>query len=293
MPQGEIGISTGLESLKEEARRIVKINGISHPQAILHEWVRILWQTPQSDYLFLEGMSIRRRFVDKLINQLTPSYSKHLYRYEYALRERAQLLRDHSSDHRWLNVLEETLAQESVAIVVDRMEFLSKINAEGEKNVTTFPKFFLESIGLVEAWLLESPALIVEEKIQEALHKNRPTDSLTGGSKIGPHQSEIRVINLDYECPAEVCSTGEQKALLLSLMLAQSRLQLTHCGVPPIILLDEVLAHLDEGRRQHLFEEILALNIQAWLTGTDQAIFEPLRGQAHFFTIDRATARES
>ena len=151
----------------------------------------------------------------------------------------------------------------------------------------------MEIKGLAESWLEGMPALSVEEKLQEYWHNSRGLDAVSGGSKIGAHQSEIHVINLDYNHPAEVCSTGEQKALLLSLMLANCRLQSSVCGMAPILLLDEVVAHLDEGRRQSLFEEILALNVQAWLTGTDPEVFAFLKEKAQFLIVNDATAKES
>lgn len=291
-PSGNLALSTGIDLSNESERRFVKINGAPHPQTTLHEWIHILWQTPQSDGLFIEGMSPRRRFIDKLISQIHPSYPKHLYRYDYALRERSRLLKENNFDDYWLRALEETMSQEAVVITMHRIDFVRQLTEAGQNNVTKFPSFSIHSKGLIEEWLEEHPALVVEEKIQKHLKDNRQNDSLTGGTKIGPHQSEIPVINLDYNYPAEVCSTGEQKALLVSLMLAQCRLQTTVCNRVPILLLDEVVAHLDNERRACLFEEIIALRLQAWLTGTDSQVFHPLEGLAHFLTINNATVKE-
>ncbi len=292
LPDGSIALSTGLDLTAEKERRVVKINGAPQAQTALPEWFRIIWQTPQSDCLFLEGMSVRRKFLDTLITQINPTYSKHLTRYDHALKERSHLLKEGSYDPNWMKVLEETLAQEAVVIVTTRKEFIAELNIYGLNNVTHFPKFSLATHGYVEDFLENNPALWVEDKIQEMLFANRADDTLKGGSKIGPNQSEIRVINLDYDYPAEVCSTGEQKALLLSLMLANCRLQSVVCGVAPILLLDEVVAHLDHQRQAHLFEEILALNAQAWLTGTHTNVFEPLRGRGYFLTVDHAVLKE-
>jgi DNA replication and repair protein RecF len=292
LSDGTISVSTGLDRESEKERRILKINGAPQPQKALHEWFRIIWQTPQSDCLFLEGMGTRRRFIDTLISQIKPWYAEHLYRYDHALRERSRLLKEGISDDKWLKILEETIAQEAVVITSTRTEFILELNIYGQNNVTHFPKFSIESKGFVEDALKNNPALWVEDTLQEKLRHNRGEDTLTGGSKIGPHQSEIRVINLDYDYPAEVCSTGEQKALLLSIMLANCRLQSLVCGVSPILLLDEVVAHLDSQRQACLFEEILALNAQAWLTGTHAQVFEPLRGRGYFLTVDHAFIKE-
>jgi DNA replication and repair protein RecF len=289
---GTISLSTGLDLESEKDRRIVKINGAPQPQKALYEWLRLIWQTPQSDCLFLEGMGTRRRFIDTLISQIKPWYTEHLYRYDHALRERSRLLKEGSYDQKWMKILEETLAQEAVVITSTREEFILELNSYGRNNVTHFPKFSMESKGFVEDSLKGNPALWAEDQLQEKLFQNRAEDTLTGGSKIGPHQSEIRVINLDYDYPAEVCSTGEQKALLLSIMLANCRLQSLVCGVAPILLLDEVVAHLDSQRQGCLFEEILALNAQAWLTGTHVQVFEPLRGRGYFLTVDHALIKE-
>ena len=147
LPEGPITISTGLDATSEKERRIIKINGAAQSQTALHEWIRIIWQTPQSDCLFLEGMGVRRRFVDTLIAQITPTHSKHLYRYEYSLRERSKLLKEGATDQNWLKVLEETLAQETVAIAAARTDFLNQINQHGLNNVTNFPKFQWKSKG--------------------------------------------------------------------------------------------------------------------------------------------------
>ena len=285
-----LSIGTGLDGEKE--RRLIKINGAPQPQAALTEWLSILWQTPQSDQLFMGSMGERRRFFDALIGHLTPHYTKHLYRYDYALRERSKLLKEPHSDPQWISILEETLSQEAVILCAERKEFFLKLNDHGTQALTNFPKFRVESQGLIESWLEEKSALEVEERIQKTLKENRKTDALTGGSKIGAHQSEILVINLDSKRPAEVCSTGEQKALLLSLMMANCRYHAVFTGIAPILLLDEVVAHLDKGRREKLFEEILGLKVQAWLTGTDARVFEPLQGSARFLSVDQSTVKE-
>jgi DNA replication and repair protein RecF len=281
----DINIGTGLDISTPLDRRIVKVNGEKASQASLNDWVKILWQTPQMDRLFIDGTTIRRKFFDKLLVNFSPDHSKHLYRYDYALRERSKLLREGIKDPKWLSVLEKKMAEESIAITVNRLDYLSQLKGFLEQEIEGFPKISVSLQGDVEFLIQEKSATEAEECLQERLFHLRERDAITGGSKIGAHQSEFIVLNLDCNQQAEVCSTGEQKALLLTLIMANARLLATVHETTPVLLLDEVVAHLDENRRQVLFKEILKLGIQSWLTGTDEQVFEPLRKHAHFINL--------
>ncbi len=282
----DLNIGTGLDLSTASERRIVKVNGEKSSQTSLNDWIKILWQTPQMDRLFIDGMTIRRKFFDKLLVNFLPEHSKHLYRYDYALRERSKLLREGIMDQKWLAVLEQKMAQESIAITANRLDYLSQLQGFLEQEIEGFSKIAVSLEGDVETLIHENSATVAEERLQERLCQNRSRDSVMGGSKIGAHQSEFLVLNLDCNQQAEVCSTGEQKALLLTLIMANARLLATVHEVAPILLLDEVVAHLDENRRQVLFNEILKLGIQSWLTGTDVQVFEPLRKHGHFINLN-------
>ncbi len=281
----DINIGTGLDLSTPSERRIVKINGAKSSQAALNDWIKILWQTPQMDRLFIDGMTVRRKFFDKLLVNFSPEHSKHLYRYDYALRERSKLLREGLRDLKWLSVLEQKMAQESIVITANRLDYLSQLQGFLEQEIEGFPKIAVDLQGEVELLVRENSATEAEERLQERFFESRNRDAIVGGSKVGAHQSEFLVLNLDCDQQAEVCSTGEQKALLLTLIMANARLLATVHEVTPILLLDEVVAHLDENRRHVLFKEILNLGIQSWLTGTDAQVFEPLRDNGYFVNI--------
>jgi DNA replication and repair protein RecF len=179
------------------------------------------------------------------------------------------------------------MAREGVAIAIVRADVAGRLaRAAGEAK---FPRAGLSLDGTLETWLREDPALAVEDRLRASLAASRAEDAVAGGAGVGPHRSDLKVRHLDKDMAADQCSTGEQKALLIA--LANARLVALERGAPPLLLLDEVAAHLDETRRKALFEAILSLGAQAWMTGTDVQFFAPLSGAAQFFRIaDGATA---
>lgn len=274
-----------------DGRRIVRIDGRpSRGQAALARLVSMMWLTPDMDRLFLEGGSARRRFLDRLVYGFEPDHAGRVAAYEHALRERMRLLRGEagSADRSWLTVLEDRMAREGVAIAVARRHFADRLTRAAALSEGPFPCPRLRIEGMLEAWLDEGPALLVEDRLRDALAVHRAQDAETGRASIGPHRSDLAVTHVGKGQAAAQCSTGEQKALLLGIVLAYARLKILDSGTPPILLLDEVIAHLDAVRRTALFEALLALGAQAWLTGTDEALFAPLCGAAQFFHVNDA-----
>ena len=270
-------------------RRLVKINGafVGGPSA-LAEHLAVIWLTPQMDRLFLDSAGARRRFLDRLVYGFDTDHAGRLARYEHALQERSQLLRQGSPgswDAVWLGALEQQIAEGGVAIAAARGELIERLGQAVARGVGPFPQAALALDGAVEGWLAEMPALAVEDRFREQLAADRPRDAESGGAHCGTHRSDLSVTHLARGLPAAQCSTGEQKALLISIVLAEARVQIDSRGVAPILLLDEVVAHLDAGRRTALFEEILALDLQAWLTGTEAGLFAELGGRAQFFGV--------
>lgn len=286
----DVHVGTGVQSLTESAdeRRIVKINHAVSPQVGLSEWVSVFWQTPQMDRLFDEGMSVQRKFLDRLVITFFPEHAQHLYRYEHALRERSRLLKEGTSEIKWVEILEATLAQEAFAILSLRQVFLKELNPLCKVGITKFPSVELSLKGELENWAETMSSLDAEEKFQRSLQESRSYDAQFGGAKVGPHQTQVKVWHEAVGQFAELCSTGEQKALLLGILLANCRLHMGHHQRRPLLLLDEVVAHLDNVRRESLFEEIENLGIQAWFTGTDESVFLALGEKAQFFNIHRA-----
>ena len=270
-------------------RRLVKINGafVGGPSA-LAEHLAVIWLTPQMDRLFLDSAGARRRFLDRLVYGFDTDHAGRLARYEHALQERSQLLRQGGPgnwDTVWLGALEQQIAEGGVAIAAARRELIERLGQAVACGVGPFPQAALALDGAVEGWLAEMPALAVEDRFRDQLAADRPRDAESGGAHCGTHRSDLRVTHLVRGLPAAQCSTGEQKALLISIVLAEARVQIDSRGVAPILLLDEVVAHLDAGRRTALFEEILALDLQAWLTGTEAGLFAELGGRAQFFGV--------
>ena len=253
----------------------------------------MLWLTPQMDRLFVEGPGGRRRFLDRLVLGLDPAHATRVAGYEQALRERARLLRDGPSDPVWLSALEEVMAQQGVAVAAGRRDAVERLDQVCAAAEGAFPRAGLALIGAVEDWLGTMPALEAEEQFKAVLAENRAGDAAYGGAIFGPHRSDLAVTYADKGVAAESASTGEQKALLIAILLADAALQRASRGEPPVLLLDEVAAHLDAPRRAALFEILAGLQSQAWLTGTDAALFAPLRNHARFLSVADGTLSET
>jgi DNA replication and repair protein RecF len=274
----------GLKVLGE--RRIVRIDGETvRGQAALGERLAVLWLTPAMDHLFIEGPAGRRRFLDRLVLGFDPEHASRLATYEQAVRERIRLLRDGPADPAWLTAVEEVMAAHGIAIAAARREVARRLDRACAQSEGPFPRARLAVFGAVEDWLEAVPALEAEEKFARALAENRRRDTLAGGAGLGPHRADLAVSLREKDIPAELASTGEQKALLVSILLADARLLRETRGEAPLLLLDEIAAHLDPGRRAALFAVISACDGQAWLTGTEPALFAPLRPSAQFLSV--------
>jgi DNA replication and repair protein RecF len=278
-------IGTGLATPHQpEARpaRALHLNGGPARSADIAELVPMLWLTPALDRLFSEGAGERRRFLDRLAFALDAGHARRAARYERAMHERLRLLRDGLRDPVWLDGLEETMALEGSELTRARLSTIERLNAE------------LSARGAEGAFPCAHLALrdVMGESAQnadvlrDALCLSRARDAESARTSVGPHLADMDVRHTLKRAHARDCSTGEQKALLISIVLANAWLQKKrHDGVAPLLLLDEVAAHLDAQRRSALFEEILVLKAQAWLTGTDKALFAGLLPHAQCFVI--------
>ncbi len=293
-PQGEVEIGTAYEAATEGGRdkRIVKVNGeIAKNQAVLAEHISALWLTPQMDRLFLEGPGARRRFLDRLVFDTDPAHAGRVNAYDHALRERMRLLRDGGADADWLSTLEDTMAKRGVAVAAARLDVVRRLarHLTGKRGAEGFPSAEIAAMGEIETWLGEGPALAAEDRFRDRLAAERGRDTTEGRGRIGPHRSDLAVRHLGNGEAAAVCSTGEQKALLVALVLATARMRADEQGTAPLLLLDEIAAHLDARRLEALFDEIIRLGAQVWMTGTDAALFQSLTGRAQFFNVADAT----
>jgi DNA replication and repair protein RecF len=257
-------------------------------QAVLAEHLSAIWLTPQMDRLFLEGPGSRRRFLDRLVFNSDPAHLGRVNAYEHAMRERMALLRA-NGDKAWVETLEDTMATRGVAVAAARLEATRRLGEQLKESTGAFPRASVEAAGTVEDWLREGPALAAEDRLRAALAARRADDVAEGRAAIGPHRSDLKVLHLGNGRPAALCSTGEQKALLVALVLGTAKMRAYEQGTAPLLLLDEIAAHLDEIRLQALFDEISGLGAQVWLTGTDAGLFAPLAGRAQFFAVNDGT----
>ncbi len=302
-PAGERSIGTGRDPAgrgpdrkpEDEAteRRVVRIDGApAKGRAALAELVHLLWLTPEMDGIFAGGASERRRFLDRIVLGFVPDHARNLAGYEQAMRERNRLLKDGRLDETWLGALEQAMAETGVAVAAARRQVVGRLAIACEAALGPFPIPGLALSGETEAELGAGPALAAEDALRRRLAENRRADAEAGRALIGPHRSDLVVHDRAKATPGSLCSTGEQKALLVALVLAAARLLKLQRGGAPLLLLDEIAAHLDAGRRAALFDEIEALGAQAWMTGTDAALFAPLGGRAAFVRVAPGPAGE-
>jgi DNA replication and repair protein RecF len=267
---GEADIGTGTLANAPE-RRQVRINGASASVNSLSEWLSVLWLTPAMDRLFTGSAGDRRRFLDRLVLALEPSHAHHSSRYDAAMRARNKLLAEgESAESAWLTGLEQAMAEHGTAIAEARDRTVQALDNRLER--APADDFPLAQIS-IEGW--ESGDLA------SALHMNRARDAAAGRTTAGPHRQDLAVLHRGKQMPAANSSTGEQKALLLRLVLAHADLVADRRGEPPILLLDEVAAHLDPKRRTALFAR-LETRGQVWMTGTEATLFDGIGSATRF-----------
>ncbi|PBB69561.1 DNA replication/repair protein RecF [Mesorhizobium sp. WSM4312] len=291
-PDGRVEIGTGVSVGEGEGGRRVRINGATARSAEdMLEWLRVVWLTPAMDALFTGPAADRRRFLDRLVLAIDPGHGQRALDYEKAMRGRNRLLTDGSRDDRWFEAIETQMAETGVAIAAARAELVRLLAAMIDRLPDTgpFPQADISLSGDLEAEVSSAPAVDVEERFRRALAGGRDRDRAAGRTLEGPHRSDLLVRHRPKAMPAELCSTGEQKALLVGIVLSHARLTGEMSGMTPILLLDEIAAHLDGGRRAALFSILEELNCQAFMTGTDAALFSSLRGRAQFLTVDHGT----
>lgn len=258
--------------------RQVRIDGKAATQSALGRVVRLLWLVPAMDRLWIEAAEGRRRFLDRMTLSFYPDHADVSLTYEKAMRDRNRLLRDEISDTGWYGALEAQMAEAGAAIMANRADAIERISAAQDGADTAFPR-----AGLQTTATDEMPA--TEEALRFALADGRRRDMAAGRTLTGPHRADLAATFVAKGLPADQCSTGEQKALLLSLILANARALAETEGAPPILLLDEVAAHLDTDRRSALYDEIITLGAQALMTGTGGELFTGLAGRAQWFHV--------
>jgi DNA replication and repair protein RecF len=283
-------IGTGSDPEGGEKRQ-VRIDGRpSRGQVELAGLAGAIWLTPAMDRLLAEGPSGRRRWLDRVVFGFDPAHAGRVTAYEKAMGERSRLLSQGGVDAHWLAALEEVMAAKGVAVAAARRDALQRLQAALKEEEGPFPRPELALDGWLERRLGEVPALEAEEGFRHLLEAGRGGDAQSGGALQGPHRSDLAVRHAAKRAAAAHCSTGEQKALLIALTLAQARAFAAARGWTPLVLLDEVAAHLDAQRRAALFDALESLGAQSWATGTDAALFAGLGERAQFFAVEAAHA---
>lgn len=294
-PDGETEIGTGTSGATGEGEngRKVRINGANATADELMERLRVAWLTPAMDALFTGPAGDRRRYLDRLVLAIDPAHGRRALDYEKAMRGRNRLLAEDSRDGRWFEAIEAQMAETGVAIAAARMELLHLMRAMIEKlpEGGPFPKADIAIDGDLERQIADRPAVEIEEGLIRQLAEERGRDRAAGRTLAGPHRSDLLVRHRPKDMAAEFCSTGEQKALLVGMTLAHARLTAEVSGMTPILLLDEIAAHLDEGRRAALFSILRESGGQTLMTGTDAALFSSIADQAQFLTVANGTVR--
>ena len=258
------------------AARSVRIDGKPSPQVALARILRMVWLVPSMDRLWTEAAEGRRRFLDRLTLSFAPDHAEAVLTYEKAMRDRNRLLKDEVSDPFWYAALEAQMAASGAAIMANRAMTVQRLMAAQDGAETAFPTAALEVVMPPEAGVFD---------LAQALAEGRRRDMAAGRTLTGPHRADLAAVFTAKGVAADQCSTGEQKALLISLILANARALAADLGRPPILLLDEVAAHLDAGRRAALFDELCATGAQAIMTGTEPGLFDSLGGRGQSFEI--------
>lgn len=254
--------------------------------AAFADHLRVIWLTPAMDQLFVGPASERRRFLDRLVLAVDAEHTGRVNALERALRSRNRLLEEQRPDTHWLDAVEHETAELAVAVAALRAETVTRLQgALAARKDDAFPSAEIALDGWMEKMLPDHPAVEIEDRYRAILKDNRARDAAAGRTLDGPHLTDLQVTFAPKGIPAADASTGEQKAALIGLVLAHSALLVEMMGYAPVLLLDEVVAHLDPGRRVALYDALERLDAQVWMTGADPAAFADIAGRAEIFTV--------
>ena len=282
----QLGTGTGAAVGETSGARIVRINGTQEKSAdSLNDHLRITWLTPAMDGVFTGPASDRRKMLDRMVLAIEPAHGRHAIDFEKAMRSRNRLISDEVNDASWYAALEHEMGTHGAAITLARHRFVASLNQLAETGFEreAFPSAGLALVGEIDSLAANSDDL--SQAYRAALARSRLADRQAGRTLIGPHRSELEVIHVAKNVPAAIASTGEQKALLTGVVLAHAQLIAEASGLTALLLLDEIGAHFDVGRRAQLFEILDRLGGQAIMTGTETHLFDALENRAQFFTI--------
>ncbi len=292
-PSGSLRLGTGRRpEANGNGARIVRVDGVNMSgPGVFSQYLRLVWLTPAMDGLFGGPASERRRFFDRIVTTADPAHSRRLSAFERAMRERNKLLEGSSPDPAWLAALERQMALSGTAVAAARRESAARLNALMAPGAMAaiealFPWAQIDIAGVLENSLDMHAAVEVEDIYRTMLCDSRKIDAAAGRTLEGPHRADMQVMHAGKEMAAKLCSTGEQKAVLIAIILAQTRMiSQSRDSAGPVLLLDEVAAHLDAQRRNNLFATLLNMQVQAFMTGTDKNLFSRLENEALFLNV--------
>lgn len=292
--EGALGLATlgtGIDALGANGNapgRRARIDREPVPSATAFgDHLRMVWLTPSMDGLFMGSASERRRFFDRLVLAIDSEHSSRVSALDRSLRSRNRLLEDRNFDAHWCDAIERETAELAVAVAAQRAQTLQRLSAmlAARGTISAFPSATITLDGWMENALMSETATAIEDRYRDILRDNRARDAAAGRTLDGPHLTDLQVIYAPKAMPAKDASTGEQKALLIGLVLAHASLVAEMTGITPLLLLDEVVAHLDPGRRAALFDELARLGAQVWMTGADPAAFAEVGSRAEIFDV--------
>lgn len=290
---GDITLATGNITSRniadDKEKRIIKLNGNKISQADLAKFISVSYLTPSQDHTFTEGTTSRRQFLDRLVSHFYADHIKHLSVYNHFKNERKKILTMGSYDATWISTIEKKMIEQGVAIADARIETVRLLQKSIAESDSCFPKAIISCIGEIEEYLQQNSALETEEFYLKKLYENRGKDSLSNKTNFGVHKSDFSAIHPVKKLNAELCSMGEQKALLLSIVIANFKAKKKWSGYSPIVLLDEVITHLDDEKREYLLKELLNTKAQYWITGTDSFLFKKIIDKSQLLTVEDAT----
>jgi len=289
---GDISLATGNvlnENSDNKEKRITKLNGNKISQTDLNKFISVSYLTTSQDHIFTEGTTSRRQFLDRLSSHFYTDHIKHLSVYNHFKNERKKILAMGNYDTTWLSMIEKKMAEQAVAIADARIETILLLQKSILDSESCFPKAIISPIGETEEFLQNNSALETEGFYIKKLHDDREKDSLSNKTNFGVHKSDFSAIHPKKNLRAELCSMGEQKALILSIIISHFKAKKKFSGYSPIVLLDEVITHLDDEKRESLLSELLSTNAQYWITGTDSFLFKKIMDKSQLLTIENAT----
>ena len=284
-------LGTGLAGAADSAaQRRNRINGATvSASGAFAEYLRLVWLTPEMDGLFAGSPGDRRRFLDRVVLSIDTRHAARVASLERAARSRNRLLEEGTRNGGWLDAVEHEIAELGVAVAAARNETVERLRSaamNASERVSPFPWAEIELVGDIERLVPQMPALALEDRFRLELRKNRERDAAARRMNSALRPADLRVLHGPKRTAAARCSTGEQKALLVGLVLAQARLVAATSGMTPLVLLDEIGAHFDPARRAALFADLAAIGGQVWMTGADDAVFSDLGSDVEIFVVE-------